>query len=198
MKTPIFVLATLITQITMSTGGSLRSGFPASGSGGIYLSYDHFRQHTLTYPFDCHSSTDKLVLNNFLGGSSIRIIHQGERHSFRKDQIFGYRECDGKDYRFYNKTSYCILDTARFYLYSAEKLVQGDKIARPAILYYFSTDASSQPVPLTIANLETTFAANRAFCYQLHSDFHSDADLVTYLPSLKTYKLKYAYGQSSK
>jgi len=203
MRTPIFALATLITQITMSTGlRNLESGLPAGGyaggSGGIYLSYDHFRQHTLSYPFDCHSSGDKLVLNNFLGGSSIRIIHQGIRHSLRKDQIFGYRDCDGKDYRFYNLTPYRILDTARFYLYSAEKLVQGDKIARPAILYYFSTDASSPPVPLTIANLETAFAANRAFCYRLHSDFHSDTDLVTYLPSLNTYKLKYAYGQSSK
>lgn len=193
MRTPIFVLATWITQINV---GSSPIGAPGD-SGGIYLSYAHFRQHTLSYPFDCHSSGDKLVLNNFLGGSSIRVIHQGQRHSLRKDEIFGYRDCNGKDYRFYDKTPYLILDSTRFFLYSAEKLVQADKIARPAVLYYFSTDAATPPVPLTIANLETAFAANRAFCYRLHSDFHSNADLVTYLPSGKTYKLKYAYAQSS-
>jgi hypothetical protein len=198
MRTLILVLVTLITGTTMGSGRPAVLPARDTLSGGIYLSYEHFLQHTLSYPFDCHSSTDRLELNNFLSGSSIRIIHQGEKHSLQKDQIFGYRDCDGADYRFYNKSPYRILDTAHFYLYSLEKLVQGSKIARPGIVYYFSTGAASPLLPLTIANLESAFASHPAFCYKLHSEFRSDADLITYIPSLKMYKLKYAYGQSSK
>jgi hypothetical protein len=199
MRTLTFVLATWITGATLGNGRpTVLPARDTPTNGGIYLSYDQFRQHNLSYPFDCRSSSDKLVLNNFLGGSSIRVIHQGERHSLQKDKIFGYRDCNGLDYRFYNKTPYHILDTAQFYLYSLDRLVQGTKIARPATVYYFSMGASDSPLPLTIANLETAFASNQAFIYKLHSEFRSDADLITYIPSLKTYKLKYAYGQSSK
>jgi hypothetical protein len=198
MRTLTFVLTLLITGATMGKGRSAVSPARDTRSGGIYLSYDQFRHHSLSYPFDCQSPSDKLELNNFLGGSSIQVVHQGEKHSLLKDQIFGYRDCNGIDYRFYNKSPYRILDTAQFYLYSLNKLVQGSKIARPATVYYFSTDASAPLLPLTIANLETAFAANQSFIYKLHSDFRSDADLITYIPSLKTYKLKYAYAQSSK
>ena len=104
----------------------------------------------------------------------------------------------GQPYRLLIKSHYLILDTAHFYLYSYNKLVQGDKIARPTTCYYFSLDAASPVLPLTIANLEHAFSEDKAFCYKLHTDFRSDKDLITYLPSLKTYKIKYAYGQSPK
>ena len=100
--------------------------------------------------------------------------------------------------RIFNKTTYHIVDTSEFYLYSYNKLVQGAKIARPTTVYYFSAGAGGPVQPLTIFNLEKTFSQNRAFVYRLHTDFSSDNDLMTYIPSLKTYKIKYAYGQSLK
>ena len=109
-----------------------------------------------------------------------------------------YHDRSGQLYRLLIKSHYLILDTAHFYLYSYNKLVQGDKIARPTTCYYFSLDAASPVLPLTIANLEKVFSRDAAFCYKLRTDFRSDKDLITYLPSLKTYKIKYAYGQSSK
>lgn len=110
----------------------------------------------------------------------------------------GFRDYKGQHYRVVNKTSYRVVDTAEFYLYSYNKLVQGEKIARPTTVYYFSAGANGPIQPLTIFNLEKTFSQNRAFCYRLHTDFSSDKDLMTYIPSLKTYKIKYAYGQSVK
>lgn len=109
-----------------------------------------------------------------------------------------YRDHSGKNYRLLHKARYQILDTAQFYLYSYNKLVQGEKIARPTICYYFSQDAASPVLPLTITNLEKAFAGNTAFLYRLQTDFRSEKDLTTWLPSLKTYKIKYAYGQSVK
>lgn len=109
-----------------------------------------------------------------------------------------YRDHSGQTYRLLKKAHYRILDTAHFYLYSYNKLVQGEKIARPTTCYYFSQDADSPVMPLTVANLEKAFSGDAAFCYKLHTDFKSDKDLITWIPSLKTYKIKYAYGQSSK
>jgi len=109
-----------------------------------------------------------------------------------------YRDHKGQTYRLLKKAQYRVLDTTHFYLYSYNKLVQGEKIARPTTCYYFSQDAASPVLPLTIANLEKVFAGNAPFCYKLRTDFKSDKDLIAYLPSLNSYKIKYAYGQSSK
>jgi hypothetical protein len=165
------------------------------GPGGIYLSPEQFGQHTISYPFDCQ--TDKFRLNNFLGGAGIQLIRNGEKHSFAKDTIFGYRDCNGIDYRFYLKTAYRILDTAGFLLYSNTRLEQGSKIARPATLYFFSASSASPIQPLTIANLQKAFYTNPVFCYKLDSEFRSDAALITRLSSDKTYKLKHIYQQST-
>jgi len=101
-------------------------------------------------------------------------------------------------YRTIHKARYRIIDTAGFYLYSHDQLVQGMKIARPGTIYYFSVAVDSAPIPLTVANLEKAYAQNRAFCYLLSTDFNSDKDLLTWVPSLKTFKVKYAYVQSLK
>src|SRR5258708_3039828 len=100
-------------------------------------------------------------------------------------------EKNGSAYRLFHKGSYHILDSAYFYIYSHEQLVKGMKIGRPTTGYYFSTDADGTLQPLTIANLEKTFAHNQAFCYRLRTDFRSEKDLTTWLPTLKTYKIKY-------
>ena len=165
------------------------------GPAGIYLSPEQFGQHTIGYPFDCQ--TDRLRLNNFLGGAGIQLIRNGEKHSFAKDTIFGYRDCNGIDYRFYRNAAYRILDTAGFLLYSNTRLEQGSKIARPATLYFFSTSSASPIQPLTIANLQKAFYSNPVFCYKLDSEFRSDAALLTQLSPGKTYKLKYIYQQST-
>ena len=109
-----------------------------------------------------------------------------------------YRDRTGQTFRLLKKARYRVLDTTHFYLYSYNKLVQGEKIARPTTCYYFSQDAASEVLPLTIANLEKVFAGNAPFIYKLHTDFKSDKDLITWFPGLNSYKIKYAYDQSSK
>lgn len=168
---------------------------PPATLGGIYLNPEQFSRHTVSCPFDCQ--TDKFRLNNFLGGANIQVICHGEKHSFAKDTIFGYRDCKGLDYRFYQKAPYRILDTTGFLLYSYTRLEQNSKIAHPATAYYFSIQPTTPILPLTITNLQKAYSSNPTFCYKLSAGFHSDADLLTWLPAAKTYKLKYAYVQST-
>jgi hypothetical protein len=98
--------------------------------------------------------------------------------------------------RVYGKSTYKIIDTTGFYLYSINKLVQGEKIARPETVYYFSVKANDPVQELTIANLEKAFAANARFRYQMEELFHSDKDLAAYDGSVKMYKIKVVYDQN--
>ena len=113
-----------------------------------------------------------------------------------RESMASFRMHKGRTYRMVDRSAYLVLDTASFYIYKYNKLVQGQKIARPTDVYYFSLGPNSPMQELTRVNLEKAFAGNRAFLYRLSADFSSDKDLVTYIPSLKTYKIKYAYGQS--
>lgn len=105
---------------------------------------------------------------------------------------------DSPAYRIIGKTRYQILDSSGFYLYHINKLVQGEKIARPQDVYYFSIDAASPVKELTMDNLEKEFASNTKFRYALVSSFRNDRQLIGYDKTLGTYKIEYIYGQSLK
>jgi hypothetical protein len=98
--------------------------------------------------------------------------------------------------RVYGKSTYKIIDTTGFYLYSINKLVQGEKIVRPQTVYYFSATGSGPLQELTVANLENVFAGNARFRYSLEAQFRSDKGLTAYDGALKMYKIKFLYSQS--
>jgi hypothetical protein len=132
------------------------------------------------------------------GSSTGDLVYEGKKHVFSKSATYGYRNCDGQDYRFSGVAAYQIIDTAGFYLYNYNKLVQGEKISRPQTVFYFSVNANSPVVELTLENLERSFSQNTRFRYQLEAQFRSDKDLTAYDNMLKTYKIKYLYSQASK
>ncbi|HEY6899003.1 MAG TPA: hypothetical protein VI233_00110 [Puia sp.] len=159
----------------------------APSTGNLYLNPEEYTRHSPSVTFDC---PNQLRLNSFFGGSTLRLTVNGEKRRFAKDTLYGYRDCQGIDYRFYQKAAYQIIDTAGFYVYSYTRLVQGEKIARPATTYFFSTHPTSFIQPLTVANLQKAFSSHPKFCSRLDAEFRSDAALNN------TPKLKYAYRQS--
>ena len=110
--------------------------------------------------------------------------------------FLGSGAVQGPSYRIVHKEKFQIVDTAGFYLYKINKLVQGEKIARPADVYYFSVNAEGPIEELTRANLENAFAGNARFRYALEAQFSRDGQLTAYDPLLKAYKVKYIYSQS--
>jgi hypothetical protein len=102
-------------------------------------------------------------------------------------------DCSGQVYRLVGNSRYRVIDTAGFYLYSINKLVQGDKIARPQTVYYFSEKPDGVLWELTLVNLEQVFAANTGFRYRLEAWVRSDKDLIAYDKTLKAYKIKVLY-----
>ncbi len=108
-----------------------------------------------------------------------------------------HMDCSGQVYRMVGKSRYQVIDTAGFYLYSINKLVQGEKIARPQTVYYFSVTPDGVLWELTLVNLEQAFAGNAGFRYRLEAWARRDKDLIAYDKALKEYKIKYLYAHSS-
>lgn len=165
---------------------------------GVYLSPDDYTHNKLSYGGDCSNGSCKVKVHALFGSVGVDLVCDGKKQSFLKDELYGYRDCKNNDYRFSGGSTYQILDTAGFYLYSVSKLVQGAKIARPQTVYYFSVLANSPLQELTLANLQNAFAANTKFRYSLEGQFRSDKGLMAYDNTLKTYKIKYLYSESVK
>ncbi|HTQ29048.1 MAG TPA: hypothetical protein VMI35_13010 [Puia sp.] len=169
-------------------------------TGGLYASLNDFEQQKLTYPIDCNSGSDKLKVNDLFGSATGYVIHQGEKKSFSKSAVYGYRTCSNKNYRFYRNEAFQILGSAGFYLYYQYKSVEqtkGKGLVKTD-LYYFSVRGSDDLHPLSIENLKNAFADNAAFCDAIDNNFGRDSELLKYDSPRKMYKLQYLYQQTLK
>jgi hypothetical protein len=169
-------------------------------AGGLYASFVDFQQGRLTYPIDCENSEDRLKLNDWFGSSRGYIWSHGEKHSFDKNRVYGYRDCKKVYHRFFQGEAYRILDTTGFYLYyryGQEEINKGKGLIKTDE-YYFSTCGDGTISRLTSQNLQAAFYRNPRFQYALDASFRSDQELIAYDGYQKTYKIKYLYRQSLK
>lgn len=172
-----------------------------AGKSGLYFTPDDFLKSRLSYAADMASGTvHKIKIHDGLFGSAtVDLVYEGKKESFSLDKLYGYRDSKGRNYRFFARGVYRIEDTAGFYLYSCVKMVQGEKIARPQTLYFFSTQPDNDVQALTVANLESAYSGNTRFRYgfeALAGQFRSNTALAVYDEVLKTYKIKVLYAQS--
>jgi hypothetical protein len=168
-------------------------------TSGIYATATDFLQQKLTYEINCNSK-DKLKLNEFFGSSTGYILYNGQRHTFDKTKVYGYRSCANKNYRFYNHSTYQILDTAGFYIYyqyRQEEITKGKEPVKKDE-YFFSKNDDGDIQLLTIDNLTKAFPANDKFHYAIEQAFRSDKELMAYDNFRHAYKIKYFYNQSLK
>jgi hypothetical protein len=169
-------------------------------STGLYLTPDDFQHNKLSYAGNAAGGQTRIKIHDGLFGSTtVDLVYEGKKQVFSMARVYGYRDAKGQDYRFFDRSAYRIDDTAGFYLYTDTRLVQGEKIARPQTLYFFSITPAADVQPLTLANLERAFAGNTRFRYSvetLKGQFGSDAALAAYDAVLKEYKIKVLYAQS--
>jgi hypothetical protein len=109
-----------------------------------------------------------------------------------------YLQSPAQSNRSYHKEKFQVVDTTAFYLYTQNKNVvpPGGKGMYRANLYFFSTNADSPILPLTIENLKSAYPANNAFHYALDAYFNSERQLMAYDVYTKMYKLKYLFLQT--
>ena len=141
--------------------------------GGIYLTYQDYINHHISY-----NNSDKIILNQLLASSNIKIVENSKIVELKKNEIFGYCDKNNQDFRFYNNELYKIVINDYLFIYSFYSSSNEEKgkgwIKKQT--YYFSITGNSELVPLTVANLKKAFPNNLKF-HDLLDDVKSDEDL---------------------
>ncbi|HTD41680.1 MAG TPA: hypothetical protein VK671_13720 [Mucilaginibacter sp.] len=163
---------------------------------GLYLTAEDFSNHKLSYESD-GSNGNKILLHAIFGGYKVVVVQNGKKHFFSKNEIYGYRLND-QDYRYFNNSAYRIIDTKGFYIYGYCKLIPAGKGLKQSESFYFSSKTDDDIKPLTMDNLQAAFSKNTRFLYTIQGFFKTDNELTSYDTSLKEYKLKYLYAQTSR
>lgn len=185
MKTFKFLVLPLLTVSAMLSAAYAQT----AKQSGLYLTESDFIQHKLSYA----SPQDKLYIHEFLDEKSITVIENGQKISLTKDKVYGYRDAANHNYRFFKNAAYQIVDTAGFYLYNFEKLVQEGKGPKPMRAFYFSANASSELMPLQIAYVDNVFAKNRKFKNAIDAQLRTEGELASYDKAENEYKIKEIY-----
>lgn len=133
----------------------------------IYNNWEDYKDGKCSYLINPDSSKDKARFYHFFPRNYIEIIKGGKKHRFYKDSIFGYRDPEKKDYRFYGNTdrAYEIIENSEIVIYVKDLPLfsSSGKTAKLVPSYFFSKELNSAILPLTIVNLKRSFSDNLKF-----------------------------------
>jgi hypothetical protein len=189
MKTVFLALMGLMTLATTAW-----SQAPPLGSG-LYRSSEDFRNHRLTLAVDCQTATHKLRFHEFSGKPYLTVIHGGKPYQVAKDSLFGFRDCNGHDYRFAsNNQHYPILNPGEaLLLYKVEQAAVGKNSGY--VHLFFSPTAAAPIQPLTLLAVKKAFPDNHRFHDLLDAQFQG-GDLTAYDAMHHMTKLNWLLRQS--
>jgi len=184
--------------LMLLTFGFIHTSNAQQQSSGLYLTYDDYLHHKLSYAADPPNlQGSKIYIHEFIGRNNITVISSGKKIILPKSSVFGYHAYNN-DYRFFDNKAYQIIDTAGFYIYSYDKLVQQGKGPKETRVYFFSKKDSREILALTPANIAAAFPKNNKFKYMVEVASKSDLKLDAYDTDLNEYRIKELYVESLK
>lgn len=187
LKFSIILLALFLFKIP-AQATIINTGSTAPESG-IYLTAADYKNKQLHLP-DEGLTKNKFRLNEFFGGKTLTLRHMGEDHQFSKDSIYGYRDNDGIDYRFYKSYTekYKILENGRIVIYERQQTGNKQTGFKPLVSYYFSDGADGEVYLLSLDNLKKLFKDQPAFDI-IDTNFRTDYDLNSYDSYHQTFRI---------
>ena len=168
-------------------------------SSGIYKTAEDFQQRKLSYAINCKTEKHKINPNILFKGSEVKIKHQGNTYNLKKSEVFGYRACDGKEYKFVDNKEYSILNPGEpLIIYVYQHPAHSPKNAgQYPPMYFFSKDTTASLQELTKANLKAAFPNNHRFYDELDAQIKDDKELYAYDSFHKMYKLNWILKNTS-
>jgi hypothetical protein len=167
----------------------------AKSQSGIYLSPSDFKNNKLTYEDNCTDRTHIHIHDFFWSMPAISVTHDGKKYTYKKSEVYGYRDCKNEVYRFYNSTEYRIVEAGEIFVYVLEKNIAQSKGFIVVNEYYFSTAADNEVLPLTLSNLKSSYMNNDKFLRQL-ATMNAD-DVQEYDQAHSTFKINYLYSKTT-
>lgn len=199
MKTKLLSLAIVGLATISSVFG--QSNETLSNKSGLYLTATDFSTGKLTYEINCLTEKHKISTSDFFDSKTVKVTHRDSTIKLSKSAIWGFRLCDGKEYREFQDKEYEIMDKGAITVYriiekSSTSPKSNQSVSKTS--YFFSEDANSPLKELTLRNVETSFISNKKFHDLIDLHFKSDADLLIYDDYYKTLRLNYIYTESLK
>ena len=168
------------------------------GRAGLYMNARDYRENKLTYGFDCKTKGSKIQLHDVLGNNpNVTVLNEGRKYEHKKNEVFGFRDCDGRVYRFANNAPYMLVDSGNIFIYTRQEPVSGGKGFRMATNYYFSTSADAALTPLSVAALQKAFARNDRFLEMLNG-LSENFDVRSYDHTRNMYSINTLFLRSLK
>ena len=165
-----------------------RAGAAAPDSG-LYLTAADYEQHQVSDGGQCDSKKFRLDLHDVRRTDSVRVINDAGAREYRKADVFGFRDCDGRDYRFVANRGLRILEANRLYIYAAQTPVTSGKGFRTVTDYYFSAGPTGAVQSLTLDNLKRAFPDNVKFHDTLDQMFGAGQNVAQYDEYRNTFKV---------
>ena len=165
----------------------------ARNASGIYLTAADYQNRRLTSESDCNAPGHKVELHDVLRKPFIDVTHDGETRQFLKSEVYGFRTCDGREFRFVDNKEYQILEALGLSIYSVDLPArEGKDLARGRATvreYFFSVGAAGPVVRLTRENLKRALPDNHRFHDSIDQMFTSDEDASLYDAFHKMFKV---------
>jgi hypothetical protein len=177
--------------------GFLLLSIPAlsKAQSGIYMNMEDYKQKKLTYESDC-DKRNKIRLHDLFGSSTmLTIVHEGKKYSYKKSDVYGFKDCDNKVYRLYKNEVYAIAEAGDIYIYTQTENITQTKGFKVVNVYYFSAGADGEVLRLNMNNLKRAFAGNDKFLELLDASFVTSA-LSAYDELHKMYKVNYIFSKA--
>ena len=159
-----------------------------------------YQNGILTAEGRCDSKGHELELHDVLNKTYIHVTHGSETRRYEKNEIFGFRSCEGLDYRFVGNREYQILEAKGIYIYLVKVRMPNAPGARASWLkseYHFSVGPEKPVLLLTVDNLKHAFPDNRRFHDSLEQTFGSGEKLAQYDEVHKMFRVNWLLVASS-
>jgi hypothetical protein len=178
----------IIASLALSVATSMQAATPKTS--GVYLTAADYTNRHLAFEGDCRSKAHRLELHDVLNKPYIDVTHESDKRRYSKSELFGFRACDGHDYRFSSKLEYLILESRELYIYAQDiKETHGKGMPQTIRKYYFSAGPAGEILAMTLDNLKHAFPNNHKFHDLLDSNFSAGQGLEEYDEFHKTFKV---------
>jgi hypothetical protein len=170
------------------------SGLTANAQkSGVYKSYADYVNGKFEVSIDCGTENGKIKPNDFFSKDYLTVIKAGKKHDLKKEEIYGYQLCNGKFFRFLNKTHIPLEEKGIIWIYSKDvfETVSPKAGTKRVKQYYFSKGGDGEIKYLSLKNLKAAFIENDKLVDAIDTQFTSDLSLKSFDTSHKMFKINH-------
>ncbi len=194
------VKSLVIATIILLHGLGMAQTPTPSVTSGIYLTAVDYEKHKLMEEVECKKEHEDFKTHDWFDRQSFEVLYKGKKTTYLKSNIYAYRDCSNKTWRFFNNKEYEILEIRDICVYKINKVVMNGIAVEKDFVYFFSKGLMGDIKELSKKNLKTVFANNKEFCQLIDTEIKDDDEekvIHRYDTGRKMYYINYLFSKTS-